>query len=123
MFRALFDESADVVERITAFKQQAVSLLEQFGDGAAHHYQYENSITTYLWLRYPDKYYIYKYGEVKNVAEFLESPYRFRKGIYAENIRTVFPCTGRLTKSCKKTRRWLNWCGLTLQGSIIQTQS
>lgn len=46
MFRALFDESADVVERITAFKQQAVSLLEQFGDGAAHHYQYENPITT-----------------------------------------------------------------------------
>ena len=66
MFRALFDESADVVERIAAFKQQAASLLEQFGDGAAHHYQYENPITTYLWLRYPDKYYIYKYGEVTN---------------------------------------------------------
>ena len=98
MFRALFDESADVVERITAFKQQAVSLLEQFGDGAAHHYQYENSITTYLWLRYPDKYYIYKYGEVKNVAEFLESPYRFRKGIYAENIRNCFSLYGQINK-------------------------
>lgn len=45
MFRALFDESEDVVERIAAFKQQAASLLKQFGDGAAHHYQYENSIT------------------------------------------------------------------------------
>lgn len=98
MFRALFDESADVVERITAFKQQAVSLLEQFGDGAAHHYQYENPITTYLWLRYPDKYYIYKYGEVKNVAEFLESPYRFRKGIYAENIRNCFSLYGQINK-------------------------
>lgn len=123
MFRALFDESADVVERITAFKQQAVSLLEQFGDGAAHHYQYENSITTYLWLRYPDKYYIYKYGEVKNVAEFLESPTGSGRASTPKISATVFPCTGRLTKSCKKTRRWLNWCGLTLQGSIIQTQS
>lgn len=98
MFRALFDESADVVERIAAFKQQAASLLEQFGDGAAHHYQYENPITTYLWLRYPDKYYIYKYGEVQNVAEFLESLYRFRKGIYAENIRNCFSLYGQINK-------------------------
>ena len=30
--------------------------------------QWVNAITTYLWLRYPDKYYIYKYSECRTVA-------------------------------------------------------
>ena len=68
MFIALFDESKDVFERMDAFKMQSSILLEKYGNGAAQHYQYENAISTYLWLRYPDKYYIYKFGEVKTVA-------------------------------------------------------
>lgn len=31
-------------------------------------YQTENAITTYLWLRYPDRYYIYKFGEVRKLG-------------------------------------------------------
>lgn len=65
MFIALFDESKDVFERMDAFKQQSSVLLEKYGEGAGQHYQYENAISTYLWLRYPDKYYIYKFGEAK----------------------------------------------------------
>ena len=60
MFIALFDETKDVFERMDAFKMQSTVLLEKYGNGAAQHYQYENAISTYLWLRYPDKYYIYK---------------------------------------------------------------
>ena len=58
MFIELFDEGKDVYERIDSFKQKSNSLLERYGNGAAQHYQYENAICTYLWLRYPDKYYI-----------------------------------------------------------------
>lgn len=87
MFIALFDESRDVFERMDEFKHQSSVLLEKYGNGAAQHYQYENAISTYLWLRYPDKYYIYKFSEVKTVASELESDYQFRKGAYAENIR------------------------------------
>jgi 5-methylcytosine-specific restriction protein B len=68
MFIALFDESKDAYERLYAFKLQASILLEKYGDGAPQHYQYENPITTYLWLRYPDKYYIYKISVAKTVA-------------------------------------------------------
>src|SRR5690554_2580953 len=53
-FRFLFDESRDVVERIDHFKNQADQWLDRYGDGANNHYQNENSITTYLWLRYPN---------------------------------------------------------------------
>lgn len=58
MFIALFDESMDVVNRIIAFKDKSSLLLERYGNGAGQHYQYENAVSTYLWLRYPDKYYI-----------------------------------------------------------------
>lgn len=87
MFIELFDESKDVYERIDSFKQKSNILLEKYGNGAAQHYQYENTICTYLWLRYPDKYYIYKFGEIKAVSSELESDYLFKKGAYADNIR------------------------------------
>lgn len=90
MFIALFDESKDVVERIIIFKDQSSTLLEKYGNGARQHYQYENAVSTYLWLRYPDKYYIYKYGEVKTVADELGCDIKFKKGAYTENLRNFF---------------------------------
>ena len=87
MFIELFDENKDLFERIDFFKAQSTILLEQCGDGAKQHYQYENAISTYLWLRYPDRYYIYKYGEVKTVATELNADYNFKKGAYSNNIR------------------------------------
>ncbi|MCD8196339.1 MAG: AAA family ATPase [Lachnospiraceae bacterium] len=90
MFIALFDESVDVIERIMTFKNHSSILLEKYGNGVAQHYQYENAISVYLWLRYPDKYYIYKYGEVKTVADELGSDYHFKKGAYTENLRNFY---------------------------------
>ena len=90
MYIDLYDESMDVYGRIEKFKMQSAVLLEKYGNGAGQHYQYENAITTYLWLRYPDKYYIYKFGEIKSVADELESGYRFKKGAYADNIRSFY---------------------------------
>lgn len=90
MFIALFDESQDVVQRILQFKSKSADMLEKYGEGANQHYQYENAVSTYLWLRYPTKYYIYKYGEIKTVAEDLGSNYKFKKGAYADNLRNFY---------------------------------
>lgn len=87
MYIELYDESKDLYERVASFKNKSNTLLERYGNGAAQHYQYENAIMTYLWLRYPDKYYIYKLSEVKAVSSKLESDYGFKKGAYADNIR------------------------------------
>ena len=92
-FIALYDESRDVVERIQAFKAHAEEMLEKYGDGARQHFQTENAITVYLWLRYPDTYGIYKYGEIKPAGKLLVADYVFKKGAYATNIRN-----------------WLNFC-------------
>ena len=101
MFIALFDEGQDVFERMNAFKLQSTVLLEKYGNGAAQHYQYENAISTYLWLRYPDKYYIYKFGEVKAVASELKADYRFKKGAYADNIRNFLKLYDEISEVLK----------------------
>lgn len=108
MFIALFDESKDVFERLDAFKMQSSILLEKYGNGAAQHYQYENAISTYLWLRYPDKYYIYKFGEVKTVASELESDYRFKKGAYADNIRNFLKLYDEISAALKEDTELVN---------------
>ena len=102
MFIALFDETKDVYERIESFKMQSFIMLEKYGNGAGQHYQYENAISTYLWLRYPDKYYIYKLGEVKTVADELESDYRFKKGAYADNIRNFYKFYDEICEELKE---------------------
>ena len=102
MFIELFDESLDVIKRIENFKLKSTNLLEKYGNGAAQHYQYENAITTYLWLRYPDKYYIFKLGEIKAVAETLESDYRFKRGAYTENLRNFFHLYDELSACLKE---------------------
>ena len=108
MFLSLYDESKDVYERINAFKMQSTVLLEKYGNGAAQHYQYENAIMTYLWLRYPDKYYIYKFGEVKTVASELESDYRFKKGAYADNIRNFLKLYDEISVALKEDTELVN---------------
>lgn len=108
MFIALFDESKDVFERMDKFKMQSSILLEKYGNGAAQHYQYENPISTYLWLRYPDKYYIYKFGEVKTVASELESDYRFKKGAYADNIRNFLRLYDEISIALKEDTELVN---------------
>ncbi|MFR9291692.1 MAG: hypothetical protein ACLVKS_00755, partial [Peptococcus niger] len=102
MFIALFDESKDVFERMDTFKTKSSVLLKQYGKGAAQHYQYENAISTYLWLRFPDKYYIYKFSEVKKVASELGADYRFKKGAYADNIRNTLKFYDEISLALKE---------------------
>lgn len=117
MFIALFDESKDVFERMDAFKLQSTVLLEKYGNGAAQHYQYENAISAYLWLRYPDKYYIYKFGEVKTVASELESDYHFKKGVYADNIRNFLKLYDEISIALKADTEMVN----LLQSQLTDT--
>lgn len=108
MFIALFDESKDVFERMKTFKTKSSVLLKQYGKGAAQHYQYENAISTYLWLRFPDKYYIYKFSEVKKVASELGADYRFKKGAYADNIRNTLKFYDEISLALKEDSELVN---------------
>lgn len=102
MYIDLFDESKDLYERINSFKMKSSILLEKYGNGAAQHYQYENAISVYLWLRYPDKYYVYKFSEARSVSDKLESDYRFKKGAYADNIRNFYKFYNEICEELKQ---------------------
>ena len=90
MFIELFDESKNIYERISTFKENSEALFKKTQKIGNSHYQTENAITTYLWLRYPDKYYIYKFSEVVAVSNELESNYIFKRGKFANNIENFF---------------------------------
>jgi len=70
LFRDLFDEKIDVVARVKAFEEGTAKLLETYPN-LKMTYQNPNSISTYLWLCYPDKYYIYKYSVIKDNTQKL----------------------------------------------------
>lgn len=84
MFRNLFDEGIDLQHRIDVFKESAGRLLQQHG--APSDYQNENAISTYLWLRYPDTHYVYKWSVVREVARQLGSDFRFKQGHGPQNV-------------------------------------
>lgn len=74
MFRDLSDKSSDLAERVAAFQTASEEIRAKYDDGTwKNHYQNTNSISTYLWLMFPDQYYIYKYGVYKDVAAELDS--------------------------------------------------
>jgi 5-methylcytosine-specific restriction protein B len=70
MFLDLFNESEDLYARYQRFIAKAEFIRSKHDDGkVSSHFQNTNAVSTYLWLRYPDKYYIYKYSEYKAVDE------------------------------------------------------
>ncbi|UED72212.1 AAA family ATPase [Brevibacillus sp. DP1.3A] len=87
MFINLFDETRNFAERVEKFQSDAEALRAKYDDGTwKQHYQNSNSISTYLWLRYPDKYYIYKYSECRAVAKNLGSNFVPKKGASSVNL-------------------------------------
>lgn len=90
MFIELFDENKNIYKRISTFKENSEALFKKPQKIGNSHYQTENAITIYLWLRYPDKYYIYKFSEVVAVSNELESNYIFKRGEFANNIENFF---------------------------------
>lgn len=87
MFRNLFDESQDLGARVDAFQTASEELRAKYDDGTwRNHYQNTNAISTYLWLRYPDKYYIYKYELLRAAAKELSSDYMPKRNGSVESL-------------------------------------
>lgn len=87
MFRALFTETVDLAARVDAFQAAAEELRVKYDDGTwRNHYQNTNAISTYLWLRYPDRYYIYKYEFFRAAAAELDADYRPKRNGSVDNM-------------------------------------
>ena len=87
LFRMLYDESRELSERVERFIAYAEDRkLNHNESGWKNHFQDTKSISIYLWLRYPDKYYIYKYGECRPAAEVLGSSFIPKRTASVENM-------------------------------------
>ncbi|MCD8296746.1 MAG: AAA family ATPase [Prevotella sp.] len=89
MFENLFDENRNVIERILEFKSEAKSLNTSINDGKSH-YQGENAISTYLWLHYPDKYYIFKHSVVKALKNVINYDFTIIERDYDNNLKHFY---------------------------------
>ena len=99
MFMALFDESQNLTQRIEQFITSAEDLRVKYDDGTwKQHYQTANAISTYLWLKYPDKYYIYKYSEVRAIAREIGSDFIPKKGGSVSNIENSYKLYDEIRK-------------------------
>lgn len=87
MFVGLFDETKDYASRVVKFESDAEAIRVKYDTGNwKNHYQGANAITTYLWLRYPEKYYIYKYSECRALSKAIDADFMPRKRRTLDNI-------------------------------------
>lgn len=106
MFRDLFDESRQLGQRVDAFRAAAESLRVKYDDGTwRNHYQNTNSISTYLWLRFPDKYYIYKYDVCCDVAGELEDSYRPKRNGHVDSMIGAYRMYDELCEAIREDGR------------------
>jgi 5-methylcytosine-specific restriction protein B len=103
MFLSLFDEAKSVGERVEKFQADAEAMRLKYDDGTwKQHYQGPNASTTYLWLKYPDKYYIYKYSEARAVAKELEADFTPKKGASGAAVAGSFKLYDEICSELQK---------------------
>ncbi len=109
LLNMLFDDDSGIGERCSAFKQgfdKLKELSEQSGKQFGKHYQDDHAITVYLTLRFPDTYYIYKYGVFKSFCELVA--YNFsptpNKMNNVENLNHFFSLAGLLRAEIEEDR-------------------
>ena len=107
MFIDLYEEKVALEKRINKFKSKAIELVDRHNDLHPdeiwnNSYQQENAISTYLWLRYPDKYYIYKYTEYKAVVDKLGCPDKIKAGAGYVNIKNGFEIYDKISELLSK---------------------
>lgn len=84
LFRSLYNEEEDLYERINEF-QLGINLIHDELFENRKSYQDPRAIIVYLVLRFPERYFFYKFEMFKQFSEKLELIYRPVKG-HIENI-------------------------------------
>lgn len=86
MFKNLYDEKIDVIDRINKFQDKAQELLDRILPGK-NHYQRAMAISVYLWLNNPNEYPIFKFSDFQEAAKYLKNDYIPQKGSQDMNLR------------------------------------
>lgn len=85
LLMTLYDEEQDLITRITNFKNGMREHSRRTFPTLKNDYQDLRAISVYLCLRYPDRYYFYKYELLKKIVLLIDYPYQPTWGDF-ENI-------------------------------------
>lgn len=107
MFKKLFDEKQPLAQRITDFIYSS-DILKAKNPKWKNHYQNATSISTYLWLMYPDKYYICKYSECKSVIDLFDVDIDFKKGNASSNILSCIDLYNEICDELSKDKEMVD---------------
>ena len=108
MFGALFDELQPVTERIETFIENAERLRLKYSGGSwKSHYQTTNSVSIYLFFRYPNKYFIYKFRKFKDFSVKIQYSVLPKIG-NTENVQNYFAMCSEILEIIKQDNELLN---------------
>jgi Domain of unknown function (DUF3883) len=79
LFIALFDENADLIERMEKFQSQCKSLNATNFPGT-NSFQDTRATIFYLCLRFPERYFLYKYEMFKGFVGLVDYPFHPKRG-------------------------------------------
>lgn len=79
LFYGLFNEEDDLNQRILNF-QESFQLINRKNFGEDNPYQDPRAIVVYLTLRYPERYYFYKFGMFKGFTDKVDYVYKPTRG-------------------------------------------
>lgn len=101
LFRSLFDEKLPLSIRVSEFISGFDDLKARFPKFKSH-YQDLNKVSKYLWLRYPNKYYIYRYTDVMNAGKMLGASLTIKQGTDFNNLKETFELYDKILEYVKK---------------------
>lgn len=103
MFVNLFDENLDLAERINSFIASSDELINRYNP-EKNHYQDNRAISTYLWLKFPDKYYIYKSSCVTSLVDKLGYDFKKQNKLKAQNVVNVYAIYNQVAEALNADR-------------------
>lgn len=116
MFVNLFNETISLSRRVQSFKNTSDILLNKYADETMKmHYQNLNVISTYLFLKFPEKYYIYREGKFKNFINKIEYGSLPRRGSF-EILQAYYEICNQILEIIKKDDEILEICINRFQG-------
>ena len=71
LFKGLYDENLDLIQRIKDFQKGIDAIYKKTAKPGKNTYQDLRAVSVLLWMRFPDKYYIYKSTELKETFKCL----------------------------------------------------
>lgn len=80
LFVSLYDEEQDLITRVSSFKDSIRQHSRQTFPTLKNDYQDLRAISVYLCLRYPDRYYFFKYELLKKIVLLIDYPYQPSRG-------------------------------------------